>query len=436
MIAREALSRTVLLCRDYVIDELSEEDICQVFESVHVLCVADRRNLSSRSGQAAFMTLVSLLSRMGMQIGLRVADVPLLLPEPLMQGVGITDALIASSGNLMPGATVHCDSPFTPDLVFVLGDTSIGRENVSYWRLSGSDWLGSLALVETADGWSSDWTVGAMVSAALAANEAFKFVMRRLPMRNEAASIFLEASPCCQFTFGAAALPAGGIDLGRVDLVSAGAISQAALYALLNLPNVRMAGRIFDDDVTSVSNLNRNMLTLASDVGIAKVLTVAERCGAKLRFEPVADRFLGNGVDRDRLASRVLVGVDDIPSRWIVQRHAPNWVGVSGTSHFSISSSAHEVGEPCCGCLHPVDDAGRADPIPTISFISFWAGLGMAVRLVREALRNPYPRNRQHLWMTPLRMDHPHAAMWLPVAPRRDCPVRCSASQRLREDAE
>jgi hypothetical protein len=429
MIAREALSRTVLLCRDYVIDELTDEDICRALNSMRVLCVADLRNLSSRSGQAALMTLVSLVSRMGMQVELRVPDVQLLLAQPAMLGASISDALITYSGRLMPGALIRCDSRSTPDVAFVLGDTRVDRECGPYWRLSGSEWSGSLAIAKTGGGWSADWTVGAMTSAALAANEAFKFVMRRLPIRHKEESIFFEASECCDFTFGPAALPPNGVDLGHVDVISVGAISQAALYALLNLPDVKMAGRIYDDDATSISNLNRNMLTLTSDVGTSKVVSVTERCGTQLRLEPVAARFSENGIDQKQLAPRVLVGVDDIPSRWIVQRHAPRWVGLSGTSHFSLSSSAHGVGEPCCGCLHPVDDTRGGDLIPTISFVSFWAGLAMAVRLVREALGIPYTRDKQHLWMTPLRMDQRHAAMWLPVAPRRDCPVQCSASR-------
>ena len=48
--------------------------------------------------------------------------------------------------------------------------------------------------------------------------------------------------------------------------------------------------------------------------------------------------------------------------------------------------------------------------------------------LVREALGSPYARNRQHLWLTPLRMDQPHAAMWFPVARHRNCPVPCADS--------
>jgi hypothetical protein len=164
-------------------------------------------------------------------------------------------------------------------------------------------------------------------------------------------------------------------------------------------------------------------------VGAKKVSVVAQRCGMKLRLEPVPNRFTDKSAIVRRLAPRVLVGVDDIPSRWEAQRSAPGWLAVSGTSHFSVSSSAHSPNEACCGCLHPVDDPAGANPIPTVSFVSFWAGLVMAVRLVREALASPYSRNRQHLWLTPLRMDQPHAGMWSPVALRLDCPVPCPVSQ-------
>jgi hypothetical protein len=104
---------------------------------------------------------------------------------------------------------------------------------------------------------------------------------------------------------------------------------------------------------------------------------------------------------------------------------------VSGTSHYSISSSAHRVGEPCGACLHPVDDALPAGPIPTIAFVSFWAGLTLAVRLVREAVQQPYERNRQQLWLTPLRMDQRYAAIWSPVPPHSACPAGCLASRGL-----
>lgn len=217
------------------------------------------------------------------------------------------------------------------------------------------------------------------------------------------------------------------IDLGSVDFISAGAISQAALFALSRIPRVEMSGRIFDDDDTEASHLNRNMLTLAAILDSRRWRLLLGLGGVGVNLQPVVGRFPEHSSDI-RLSGRVVVGVDDIPSRWKLQERAPNWIAVSGTSHYNASSSVLRPRSPCSGCLHPVDDEGAGQRIPTVSFVSFWAGLAMTVRLLRDALGQPYPPERQHLWLTPLRMDLPHAAMWMPVAPRRDCPVHCLAS--------
>lgn len=430
MRALEELSRTVLLCRDYVADALSDEEICSCCRR-HVLCVADERNLSSHSGQTALLTLVSLLNRMGLQVHLEIPEVGILLPQPPLCGPFLRRALVESSETLVGGATVQVGGSFGPELIFVLGDTDFEVGNVLSWRLYGGDWHGRLTRGEKVQAWTAQWPVGGMVSAALAANEAFKFVMRCLPFRQRSDNVYFELSHSCVWDFGSVPVPVDGVEIGGVDMISGGAILQAALYSLLRLPGLRMSGRVFDDDITGPSNLNRNMLTVAKDVGLAKVKVIARHCGPDLRVEPVAARFEGEFAESVVLSGRVLVGVDDIPSRWVVQRHAPSWLAVSGTSHFGISSSAHNPTDPCSGCLHPIDDEAGLRPIPTVSYVSFWAGLAMAVRLVREAIEHPYARSRQQLWLSPLRMEEPHATVWSPVAARRDCPVQCSASRSL-----
>jgi hypothetical protein len=193
-----------------------------------------------------------------------------------------------------------------------------------------------------------------------------------------------------------------------------------------------MTGRIFDDDLTAASNLNRNMLSTILDIGKPKVSVAQTNCVGKLCLEPINRRFVAVDVSTINTA-RTLVGVDHIPSRWEAQRATSGWIGVGGTSHFSISSSEHSPGEPCSGCLHPIDDSVQPGPIPTISYVSFWAGLAMAVRIVRHALGNPYSATRQHLWLTPLRMDLPNAGMWTPIPRRSDCPIRCSPVTRNHE---
>jgi hypothetical protein len=433
MSATEQLNRTVLLCRDYVSDAVSDASICQAFQSVRVLCVADATNLSSHGGQSCLTTVVALLNRMGMQVTLRIPEISMVRKQPPFRGTHLRDSLLASSNNLISGATVRPDrSECGPDLLFALGDSAIEEGSCPTWRLNGSEWQGAITRAAArAPKWTVEWPIGAMTSAVLAAGEAFKYVMRRLPIRSEDDLVFFESSPDSSWDFSSIAIPARKLDFGDVDIVSAGAISQAALYVLLRLPQLRMTGRIFDDDTTSSTNFNRNMLTLVGDADSEKAQLVADRCAPEFQLTPKCQRFLADSPGARQIAPYVLVGVDDIPSRWQVQRCASGLLVVSGTTHFSISSSCHGPREPCCGCLHPVDDLGGPTAIPTVSFISFWAGLTMAVRLIRRALGAGYGLNRQHLWMTPLRMDQPHAAIWSPVAIRKKCPVRCPASRKL-----
>src|SRR5207244_10227716 len=79
MTALAELDRMILLSRDHIAPTLSDEEICQQFQSFKVLCVSDLHNLSSHSGQTVLFTLVALLSRMGMQVGLNLPDTAVLL---------------------------------------------------------------------------------------------------------------------------------------------------------------------------------------------------------------------------------------------------------------------------------------------------------------------------------------------------------------------
>jgi len=62
--------------------------------------------------------------------------------------------------------------------------------------------------------WTADFPVGSMVSAALAANEAFKFVMRHLALRDKA-TIFSSNVTIMQLGLRLASIPSVGVDLGE-----------------------------------------------------------------------------------------------------------------------------------------------------------------------------------------------------------------------------
>jgi hypothetical protein len=268
MNAADQLNRSILLCRDHVSASLTDEEIAHRFQSTRVLLVSNRENVSSHSGQTAVMTLISLLLRMGVQVDLTLPEADLLHEQPPF-GKGRLRALaLGLSNQLISGAAVRASGDVRPDVIFALGDTPLPHGMRADWRLLGGEWHGELISNEKRSGarWTVEWPLGAMISAALAAGEVFKHVMRGFPFRCNGDREYFENSQNSGWDFGDIPIPRC-VDLGSVDIISAGAISQAALFVLTRLPGIQIKGRIFDDDVTGLSNLNRNMLTLVGKQG-------------------------------------------------------------------------------------------------------------------------------------------------------------------------
>jgi hypothetical protein len=216
-------------------------------------------------------------------------------------------------------------------------------------------------------------------------------------------------------------------DLGDFDVISAGAVSNALLYALMRLPDVAGSARVFDKDVSDASNRNRNMLLIRELEQLSKVALFAHFARG-IRINPI-QRHFGDG-DIDNLARRVAVGVDDIPTRWLLAKASVDWMGVGATSHFSSMASSHFPYSACAACLHPHDEL-MDGPIPTIAFVSFLAGLMVAADLLIDIARpKGFLASRQR-YVTSLHLEHDDSVFSTPIPPRRDCPAGCAAS-RLR----
>jgi molybdopterin/thiamine biosynthesis adenylyltransferase len=427
MNALDALSRTILLTRDYVAADVADRVIVDAFQNTIVRCIATEAFARSASGQSAIVAVASLVARMGIQVEVELSDVPIFGHQPPLVGSHLVSALIDLGGDLIPGTSITPPRVSTPDLVFVFGDAHSVRARRGTWYLSASDWAANITDVRQGAAYPTVdvlHPVGGLTTAALAAAEAYKHVVRQLPLADTYFNRYLAAAHTATWDFGDVLLP-NDLDLGDLSIVSAGAITQAALFTLFRFANLRGTGVAFDDDRTEITNINRNVLSRRSDVAKLKVNVVASHAPSQIRLVPAPQRFDENC---PRRAARVLVGVDHIPSRWVVQRINPSWLGVGGTTHFEVSCSAHMPDEPCAGCLHPYDDPADG-PIPTVSFVSFWAGLSLAVRLIRNAVGADYGSAQQHLWVSPLRMES-RSRVWSPVAARRDCPVRCLSSQQ------
>ena len=221
------------------------------------------------------------------------------------------------------------------------------------------------------------------------------------------------------------------IRLGAVDVISGGAITNAALYALLRMPAVTATMRIIEPDLLDLPNLNRYALARRSMTGWPKTRALVGFQTPDIAITGHEQVFNDTtAADLAPIAPRLLVGVDRIPSRWDAQRVAgPGWVCAGSSSHDFVLVSAHPAGSACAGCVHPRDENIAGD-IPTISFVSFWAGLIQALELVATATGQASAWTRStHVW--PLGLDNPRG-----INPFRQdafvrCPVGCRASAAL-----
>ena len=223
----------------------------------------------------------------------------------------------------------------------------------------------------------------------------------------------------------------GPVALGDVDVISGGAIANAALYALLRMPAVTAATRIIEPDLLALSNLNRYALARGSMVGWPKARALETYETASISITGSGETFDDAAAVRlAPLAARLLVGVDHIPSRWAAQRAATaRWVCVGASSHDFVLVSAHPPDSACAGCVHTRDEEITGE-IPTISFVSFWAGLVQALELTaRAAGRSPGWTRSSHVW--PLGLDNPRGIHQFTQDAAAGCPVGCSASAAL-----
>lgn len=438
MSMREALGRTLLLARDQDLigkNTPTDDQLIDAFRNTTVLLVADEANLSVPPGQHAFVAFFNLVARLGVSLRLAMPEIPILGFQPPVRGNWLQAGLIALGNDLIPGCTVQVSDPTIPvNLVVILGDTPWKGKADFAIRLAGDDWSGqTIPANGLSKRWEGGFPVGALIAAGIAAPEVFKLVIRNLgqklpyPMGDD----FLIPVENARICVAPLNTPLGPYHLGAFDCVSGGAIIHAALFSLLHLPDITADVRVIEPERLDLSNLNRYQLGCRSECGEQKITALSKWSRTGFHINGLAEAF--SVKSRDSIlpfAPCVLVGTDDIPARWAVQREQPSWLGVGATSHFLTVTSSHMQGLPCAGCLHPADDPDTS-LIPTVSFVSYWAGLLLAIRLLRRYLGHRQTGIEQRIECTPLRLDQPRAYWKMPVSLRVDCPVSCSSESDM-----
>jgi len=433
---RKALTRTAQLVRAEIFPEIEEDAISDFLITRRVRLVADERNLACAGGQTAVIATAIAVAQTGARVGLDMPAVPLVGDQPpLPAGVNLRAGLEALLGDLINPRLLGPQEP--ADVAIVFGDTAVpGCEpDAAVLVVGGGAWHARLrpAPDPRVGRWSTDVPFGPLLAAVAACAETFRTSMGALGLATG-------QEPTPQHRIG----PAGAVDLElepvelanlaqlHGDAISAGAITNAALAALWRVEELAGTLRTADADTGERSNLNRYIHLRGAVLGEAKVQVLADLAPERLRIDPVDVRVTDETIeDLVPLADHVIVGVDDIPSRWLVQRHAPGWVCVGGTSRMEVVVSEHRPDTPCAGCMHPQDEDNQGF-IPTVSFVSLLAGVIQAHRLVHYVATN---KTLPAVIAYGLGLDGPQPLFPLGQLARADCPVGCAASRAAREAA-
>ena len=424
----EALNRTFLLMRSDLKPGVSDEQLLTVLRSTRVLLAADASTLATHSGQSAFIAAATTMARSAHSVWLAAQDVPLLGPQPPLQGEHLLQALHDVGRDLLPDWSFEEGEPEAVDIAVLFGRPDVTAKAGVTLYANATDWGCQLANQPVGEWQGEAWPVGGLAAAVVSAGEVFKTAMGKL--RNHAASPPLFDDLYAPLEMVDIALAPDGTPnvagLGRFDLVSAGAIGNAALHVLLRVPDASGTCRVIDHDRSALTNLNRNALLRRSRLDDPKVEDLASYATG-LGIEPVPHRFKGEGEPPIELGDVVLVGVDHIPSRWAVQRENPVWLGIGGTEGYSVQCSWHREGLACARCVHPAD-IERNGEVPTTAFVSYWAGLLLAVAFLRHRSEIAQPTNEQAAFLSALRPES-WAFAYSAINRLAECPD-CAAVRR------
>jgi len=419
-----ALDRTMRLMRDDLIADVEDSTLISALTGTDVVLVGDLPNLSSHAAQCAYITAALLMARSGHTVYLVAPDVPLLGSQPPLTGKRLVSALMEIGSDLLPCVEFSADMPRgNAGLAVIFGDSPSKCRARRAIGVNAGAWHARLGRANQMGRWAEDaWPCGAMAAGALASVEALKVAMSGLRHLAKDAVLFDELfafTDCVNLELAPPDSPPLA-DLGAFDCVSGGAIINATLYVLSRLPGVSGRARIVEPEVGDLSNLNRYSLMRRSAVGQLKAQVLQHLLPPGLEVQAIEKRYEGALLSElGAFSPRVLVGVDDIPTRWKVQEQGPRWLGIGATTHWAAMASYHERGLGCARCLHPRDDPATA-PIPTIAFVSFFAGLKLASYFVRASAGERIRMTEQYMYLSPLRPEY----IWRsPVAVRHDCLV-------------
>lgn len=239
------LDRTLTLIKEELAPTVSEHAIVAALESTRIVISSDHENCNSHSARTAILTAALLMARCGLEVWVDTPDFEIDDKQPPFAPGPMSNSVTKISSRLR----IRFGTPHDADVVITLGDTPAKITKGFRLLLNCEDWSGVLG-----DGsrWrDSEWPFGAMSAAAMAAGEAFKVAMQPLSDYSRSPQAFREHfTPLSSYRVSIFSQPIpASSEFGRVDVVSGGAVTNAALYALLRVSGATGSMRVIETSV-------------------------------------------------------------------------------------------------------------------------------------------------------------------------------------------
>jgi hypothetical protein len=240
---------------------------------------------------------------------------------------------------------------------------ALGGANRTYERTvhAGSDGWNALISTEAPQRiGSSQLPFGAGAAACLAMAEVFRWIF-----------LAAEHEPQPELRYSTFKLGAGGsapaskklTDIGQTALIGAGAIGNAAVWALARAP-IEGTLQIVDPEMIELSNLQRYVLATRADEAAPKASLASEQLTGGLTgvTHPVAlAEFLS---EQGYRWERMLLALDSARDRRSAQASLPRWIANAWTQPGDLGVSVHPSFDSdgvCVSCLYLQDQKMRSE---------------------------------------------------------------------------
>jgi len=333
------------LAASQILAGFDEQRIRAVLESARVGLAIGTDAAECNEGHNIVDLLIRLLARL----------YPTLVIRNEIGAQHVADRARSLAISINPSIDFACD----PTVEIAIGTRLPPTRDCPRIFVGSDNWQAFVSNKEPRTLGSSGNPFGSGTAASLGAANVFRWIFQRGEASLDTDSTFsvLEDAPLSKDSRLEGSL-------GDIVLVGAGAIGNAAAWALARVPMDGVLHAV-DHESIDLGNLQRYALTDRSDEGKLKTEVLARYFNGKVRLEPHSQVFASFVASKGYKWQRMLLGLDSARDRRAAQASLPEWIANAWTQPGDLGVSTHDFLEGACvACLYlPVQALDNEDAL-------------------------------------------------------------------------